>query len=127
MLVRMKKRTPTPKDVDAYIASAPKSVQPKLRELRAAIRKAAPSAEERMSYGMPYYAHHGRVAYFRAWKAHIGFYVPTPVLEEHARELASYEWNTATVRLPLEKKLPIALIQKLVKARVKKNEARHKK
>ncbi|HEU4415772.1 MAG TPA: hypothetical protein VFT65_13375 [Candidatus Angelobacter sp.] len=55
------------------------------------------------------------------------FYVPTPVLEEHARELASYEWNTATVRLPLEKKLPIALIQKLVKARVKKNEARHKK
>ena len=60
------------KNVDAYIAAAPRDVQRKLKELRAVIRKAAPIAEERISYGMPYYAYKGRLAYFSFWKAHIG-------------------------------------------------------
>lgn len=110
--------------MDAYIAAAPKEVRSKLKELRAAIRKAAPSAEERMSYGMPYYAYKGRVAYFAAFKKHIGLYVPTPVVAEHRSELRGYETSAATVRLPLDKKLPISLIKKLVKARIRKNEAK---
>ncbi len=116
-----------PKDVDAYIAAAPKEVQGKLKELRAVIRKTTPAAEERLSYGMPYYAYKGRLAYFSVWKSHIGLYVPTPVLEEHKSELGGYESTSATVRFPLDKKLPIALIRKLVKARVKKNLAKGKK
>jgi uncharacterized protein YdhG (YjbR/CyaY superfamily) len=112
------------KDVDEYIARAPKEVQGKLKELRATIKSAAPKAEERMSYGMPYYAYKGRLAYFRHWKAHIGLYVPTPVIEEHERELRDYETAKATVRFPLEARLPLPLIRKLVKARVEKNEAR---
>ena len=112
------------KDVDEYIAKAPKEVRRKLKELRATIKSAAPKAEERISYGMPYYGYKGRLAYFRHWKAHIGLYVPTPVIEEHESELKDYETARATVRFPLEAKLPIALIKKLVKARVKKNEAR---
>jgi uncharacterized protein YdhG (YjbR/CyaY superfamily) len=52
----------TPKDVDEYIASAPKEVQAKLKELRAAIREVAPTAVERISYGMPYYDYKGRLA-----------------------------------------------------------------
>ncbi len=116
-----------PKNVDTYIAAAPKEVRGKLNELRAAIKEAAPDAEERISYGMPYYAYKGRLAYFRHWKAHIGLYIPTPVVEEHNRELKAYETSNATVRFPLDKKLPVALIKKLVKARLKKNEARKKK
>jgi uncharacterized protein YdhG (YjbR/CyaY superfamily) len=126
------KKTPKPKskkprDVAAYIAAAPTEVRSKLKELRAVIRKTAPAAEERLSYGMPYYAYQGRLAYFSIWRTHIGLYIPTPVVEEHARELKAYETHGATVRFPLDKKLPVALIRKLVRARMKKNEVSRKK
>ena len=113
-----------PKDVDEYIVRAPKEVQVKLKELREAIREAAPTAMERISYGMPYYGYKGRLAYFRLAKDHIGLYVPPPVIEEHKNELANYVTAKATVRFPLDKKLPIALIKKLVRVRMKKNESR---
>lgn len=115
-----------PRNVDAYIARTPREVQAKLKELRKAIREAAPTAAERISYGMPYYEYKGRLAYFGLAKAHIGLYVPTPVIEEYKSELKDYQAAQATVRFPLDKKLPIALIKKLVKARMKKNEARGK-
>lgn len=110
------------KNVDEYIALAPKEVKEKLRELRATIKSTAPGAVERISYGMPFYSYKGRLVYFRLAKKHIGLYVPTPVLEEHKSELKGYETTSATVRFPLDEKLPIALIKKLVKARVKKND-----
>jgi uncharacterized protein YdhG (YjbR/CyaY superfamily) len=116
------KKIQKPTSVDAYIAAAPKEVQSKLQELRAAIREAAPAAEERISYGMPYYSYKGRLAYFAAFKKHLGLYVPTPVIEEHRSELEGYETTSATVRFPLDKKLPISLIKKLVKARMEKND-----
>ena len=109
-------------NVDEYIAQAPKEVQDKLQELRAVIRTTAPGAEERISYGMPYYDYKGRLVYFQLWKKHIGLYVPTPVVEEHKSELKGYETTKATVRFPLNEKLPLALIEKLVKARVRKND-----
>ena len=115
-----------PKDVDAYVASAPKEVQNKLKEIRAAVKKTAPTAVERISYGMPYYDYNGRLAYFAFAKAHIGLYIPTPVVEEHKSELKDYQTSKATVRFPLDKKLPVALIKKLVKARMKKNKKRKK-
>ena len=121
------KTTSRPKNVSAYIAAAPKEVRGKLSEIRAAIRDAAPDAEERISYGMPYYAYKGRLAYFMLAKAHIGLYIPTPVIEEHKNDLKQYGTSTATVRFPLDKKLPIALIRKLVKARIMKNEERERK
>jgi uncharacterized protein YdhG (YjbR/CyaY superfamily) len=121
------KKIPKPKDVDGYIAAAPKEAQGKLKELRAVIRKTAPTAAERISYGMPYYEYHGRLAYFSFWKAHIGLYLPTPTIAEHKSELAAYETTKATVRFPLDRKLPIALTRKLIKARMKKNEAGKKK
>ena len=60
-----------PKNVEAYIAAAPEEVREKLREMRATIRAVAPKAEEKISYGMPYYGYKGRLAYFRLNKAHI--------------------------------------------------------
>lgn len=116
-----------PESVDDYIAAAPKEVRGKLEELRAVIRKAAPTAAERISYGMPYYEYHGRLAYFSIWKTHLGLYLPTPTIAKHTSELAAYETDKATVRLPLDKKLPVALIRKLIRAQMKTNEARKKK
>ena len=109
-------------DVDVYIDAAPKAVRVKLVQLRKIIRTAAPKAEERISYGMPYYEYNGRLAYFLAAKNHIGLYIPTPVVAEHRKELKRYETSKATIRFPLDQKLPVALIRKLIKARIKKNE-----
>ena len=110
------------KDVDEYIANASQEVRGKLQEIRAVIKKAAPNAEERISYGMPYYGYKGRLVYFRLAKNHIGLYVPPPVIEEHEKELKAYGTSTATVRFPLNEKLPVRLIKKLVKARMIKND-----
>ena len=117
-------KQPKPKNVATYIAAAPKLRQAMLRQLRAVIKEAAPDAEERISYGIPYYEYKGRLAYFQLSKHHIGLFIPTPVIEEHQSQLRQYETAKATVRLPLDRKLPVALIKKLVKARMKKNESR---
>ena len=116
-----------PKNVDEYIAQAPEEAQRKLQELREVIRTTAPEAEERISYGMPYYYYKGRLVYFQLWKKHIGLYVPTPVVEEHSSELKEYETTNATIRFPLNEKLPLDLIKKLVEARVRKNDETEKK
>jgi uncharacterized protein YdhG (YjbR/CyaY superfamily) len=108
-------------DVDSYIKSAPKEAQKKLTELRKIIKTTAPEAEEYISYGMPYYGYKGRLAYFRLAKAHIGLYIPPPVVDEHKKELKDYETSKATIRLPLDKKLPANLIKKLIIARIEKN------
>lgn len=116
-----------PKSVEAYIAAAPLAVRAKLRQMRAAIRKAAPKAQEKISYGMPYYGHRGRLAYFRLNRFHVGLYIPPPTIQQHAKELKAYSTSaSATVRFPLGKKLPTALIQKLIRARVKWNESKQK-
>jgi uncharacterized protein YdhG (YjbR/CyaY superfamily) len=98
-------------------------VQDRLREVRAAIREAAPTARESISYKMPYYAYKGRMAWFGLHSSHIGLYLRPPVIEEHKRELAGYETTKSSVHLPLDTKIPVLLIKKLVKARMKKNEA----
>ncbi len=111
-----------PKNVDTYISTAPKEIQSKLRELRIAIRQVAPTAIERISYGMPYYDYKGRLTYFAFAKSHIGLYIPPPVIEEHKSELKKYQTATSTIRFPLDKPLPITLIKKLIKAKMKKND-----
>jgi uncharacterized protein YdhG (YjbR/CyaY superfamily) len=112
-----------PKDVDEYIARAPKEARDRLEEVRAAIREAAPTAVESISYGIPFYDYRGRLVWFGLAKAHIGLYVRPPVIEEHKSELADYETTKSAVRFPLDKKIPVPLIKKLVKARMKKNDA----
>jgi uncharacterized protein YdhG (YjbR/CyaY superfamily) len=108
----------TDKDVDAYIAKAPKEVQPKLEEIRNAIRQVAPSASESISYRMPHYSYKGKLAWFALMKNHVGLYLRPPIIAEHEQELAGYKTTKSAVQSPLEKKLPIPLIKKLVKARM---------
>jgi len=108
------------KAVDAYIAAAPKAAQPRLRQLRKLIRQAAPQAEERLSYGMPYYDYKGRLIYFSAFKTHIGVY-PVGEAAKH-KDLSKYMTGKGTYRFPLDEPMPMDLIRKLVEARIKKNE-----
>ena len=110
--------------VKEYIASLPAPQRRKAMELRAIIRKAAPQAVERISYGMPYYAYRGRLAYFRVWKNHIGLYIPTPVIAMHRRELKDYETSSATIRFPMDRRFPAALIKTLLRTRMNLNETK---
>lgn len=110
-----------PKDVDEYIAAFPKKTQVMLKSLRAAIRKAAPQAQEKISYGIPYYALNGRLVYFAAFKNHIGFYPMTSGIRNFKKELSSYKSAKGSVQFPIDKPLPLALITKIVKFRVRNN------
>jgi uncharacterized protein YdhG (YjbR/CyaY superfamily) len=109
--------------VEEYIALAPKEVRGKLKEVRAAIVEAAPAARESISYGMAYYSYKGRLAWFGLHKAHIGVYLRPPVLKEHKRELIGYQTTKSALHLPLDRKIPVALVKKLVRAAIEKNEA----
>jgi uncharacterized protein YdhG (YjbR/CyaY superfamily) len=113
-------------EVDAYIAAAPVQAQRILRQLRDVIKVAAPKAEERISYGMPSYEHHGRLVYFAAFKNHVGLYAVGQEHDSYANELSGYLTGKSTARFPIGQPLPIASIRKVVQARVRENEAQAK-
>lgn len=108
------------KNIDAYIRTFPGDVQEILEKVRRTIREAAPKAEEGIKYQMPTFMLGGKnLVHFAAWKNHIGFY-PTPLpLIEFKKELAKYEMSKGAVQFPLEKPIPVALIKKMVRSRVK--------
>jgi uncharacterized protein YdhG (YjbR/CyaY superfamily) len=110
-----------PKNVDEYIASAPKEAQSKLREMRAVIHSAAPKAEEGISYGIPAYNLGGVLVYFAGYSSHIGFYPTSSGIREFKKELSVFKTSKGTVRFPLDKPLPFELITKIVRFRVKEN------
>ena len=109
------------KDIDEYLSAFPKDVQKTLQELRATIKKAAPGAEEVISYQIPGFKYHGMLVYFAGYKNHIGFY-PTPSgIEAFKKELSVYKRAKGSVQFPIDKPLPTSLIRKIVKFRVKEN------
>ena len=112
--------------VDLYIAGSPAKARPKLQELRKLIRAAAPKAEEKISYGMPFYEYHGRLVYFAGYKGHIGLYAAIPEDKSLAAKLKPYLAAKSTVQLPLDEPLPTALLTRVVKARVRENDAKAK-
>jgi uncharacterized protein YdhG (YjbR/CyaY superfamily) len=111
-----------PASVEEYINSAPEEVQEKLREIRKVIKECVPDAQERISYGMPYYQYKGRLAYFAYFKNHISLFAIPPIVEEHKEELEKYKTSKSVIQFPLNEDLPISLIKKLVKARIEKIE-----
>ncbi len=122
----MKKENAVPKTVDEYLKTFSPEVRSKLENLRQTIRKAAPKAEELISYQMPAYKYQGILVYFGAYKNHIGFYPTAKGIETFKKELSAYEGSRGTVRFPPDKLIPLGLISKIVKFRVKENEAKKK-
>lgn len=117
-------QTTKPANVDEYIAGFPAATQVLLKSLRAVFTKAAPRAEESISYGLAAYKLHGPLVYFGGFKAHIGFYPTGTSLAQFNDELAPYKRSKGTVQFPLDQPLPLKLIEKIVKFRVKENEAK---
>ena len=117
----------TAKTVNGYIAAAAPEVRTRLRRLRQAIKRAAPQAAERISYGMPFYeyggsGYKGRLIYFAAFKRHIGLFIP-PTPSRGYGGLEKYRTAKSSFRFPLDQPLPLGLIGKTVKALVRQRDA----
>ncbi len=110
---------PLPATVDEYIASFPENIRTRLNELRAAIKKGAPKADEIISYGMAGYKHNGAVAYFAGYKTHIGLY---PRMAEFKKELEKYEGSKGTVKFKIDEPIPSKLVTQMIKFQVIKNQ-----
>jgi uncharacterized protein YdhG (YjbR/CyaY superfamily) len=115
------------KDVDEYINSCPKEIRKTLIEIRKTIRKAAPFATERISYGMPAFVLNGTLVYFAAFKNHIGFYPTSSPIVVFKKELEQYKTSRGAIQFPINKPIPFSLITKIVKYRVKENMERGKR
>jgi uncharacterized protein YdhG (YjbR/CyaY superfamily) len=121
----MKAKKTKTKTTNDYIADFPKDVQAVLRKVKATIKKAAPGAQETISYGIPAFNLNGQyLIYYAGYKKHVGIY-PIPGGDAQFRKrVAPYVAGKGTLRFPLEEPIPYALITKVVKIRIKENRAK---
>jgi uncharacterized protein YdhG (YjbR/CyaY superfamily) len=110
-----------PTTFEEYLVAFPAETQKMLVQLRETIKKSAPEAEEVISYGMPSFRQNGQLLYFAGFKNHIGFYPLMTGVEAFKTELSSYKWGKGSIQFPLQKPLPLGLITRIVKFRVKEN------
>jgi uncharacterized protein YdhG (YjbR/CyaY superfamily) len=110
-----------PIDVDEYMAGFPKDVQKILELMRQTVKKAAPEAEEVISYGMPAFRQNGRLVYFAAHTKHLGFYPMTTAITAFKEELSDYKGAKGSVQFLFDQPLPVELITKMVQFRVTEN------
>ena len=122
--VRLPATSKQPQTVDEYIAALPSDARSALEQVRAAVRKAAPLAEERMSYRMPTFFQNGVVVHIGAFKQHIGLFPPVRGDATLEKALVKYVGEKGNLRFPLDEPMPLALITRIVKHRVKQNAAR---
>jgi uncharacterized protein YdhG (YjbR/CyaY superfamily) len=107
--------------VDEYIATFPVEVQERLSLMRKTILEIAPEAEEGIAYQMPAYKYHGVLCYFSGYKNHIGFYALPTSHAEFSLELSKYKVGKGSVQFPHSQELPLHLVEKMLKFRMKEN------
>jgi uncharacterized protein YdhG (YjbR/CyaY superfamily) len=115
--------------VDEYIGTFAKDVQGDLEKIRQTIKKAVPEAEEVISYQLPAFEFHGMLIYFSAYKEHYSLSFPPPftLFEVFKQELSPYEVSKTTIKILMDKPLPLDLVSEIVKYRAKENLERGKK
>ncbi len=117
----MIKRKAKPKTVSEFIQAAPKEAREKLREMRACVRSAAPEAKESLKWGMPAYSLQRILVSFAGFKHHIGFY-PTPsAVKAFSKDLLKFKIAKGSIQFPLDKPLPLSLIRRITKFRLKES------
>jgi uncharacterized protein YdhG (YjbR/CyaY superfamily) len=114
----IKKRTDM-NEIDKYIAGFPEDIQIALRQVRAAIRKAAPRAVETIKYAMPTYVLNGNLIHFAAFKQHIGLYPAPQGTDAFKGEISVYKGAKSSIRIPLNKPIPVELISRIVEFRIR--------
>ena len=114
----------TAASVDEYISAADPDAKKALSDIRKTIKSAAPNAEEVISYQIPGYKYYGMLVFFAAWKDHISLYPAPWSADSLKKEMSVYKGSKGTIKFPIDEPMPLALIKKMVKYRVKENEAR---
>lgn len=114
----------TSRAVDDYIATFPRAVQLRLRQVRRAIRAAAPRAEETVSYRIPAYRQDGMRVYFAGFRGHIGLYPPVRGDAALVKAVARYAGPKGNLRFPHDEPLPLRLIGRIVRLKVRQGAAR---
>ena len=113
------KDSSTPRNVDEYLASVPEPARAALKKMRAVIRSVLPpEATETISYKIPAIKYKGMLLWFAGFSDHCSLFPTAAVIQEFKNELKSYKTSKGTIHFPLEKPLPVALLKKIVKARV---------
>jgi uncharacterized protein YdhG (YjbR/CyaY superfamily) len=107
--------------IDDYIAGFPAPIQALLSQLRAAIRRAAPEAAEKISYRIPTFYLKGNLVHFAAFEHHIGFYPGPTGIAQFRAELSKYKSAKGSVQFPLDEPLPLELVVTIVQFRVAEN------
>jgi uncharacterized protein YdhG (YjbR/CyaY superfamily) len=117
------------KTVDEYIAAFKGEDAEGLQAIRQAILKAVPEAEERISYQIPAFHHHGWIFYMSVHTKHFNLACPPPcaAFETFAKELSPYKRTKSAVIFPKSKPLPLALIGRMAKVQAKANIEKEKK
>ena len=110
-----------PADIDDYIDGFAPNVQKILQKIRKTIQKAAPGAEEAISYQIPTFKLNGNLIYFAGFQNHVSVYPAPRGAKEFKEELAVYEGGKGTVRFPLNEPIPYDLITRITKYRVQQN------
>lgn len=111
--------------IDEYIAACPKETHERLQAIRAAIKRIAPVAKEKISYQIAAFELNGRnLVYFAGWKRHVSLY-PLPAGDEaFEQEISRYVDGKGTLKFPLDESLPLKLIEKVVRLHVAENKKR---
>jgi uncharacterized protein YdhG (YjbR/CyaY superfamily) len=117
----------TAKSIDEYVERFPEAVRERLEHMRATIKRAAPKAEEAISYGIPAFRLNGLLVWFAAFKGHIGFYPRKSAIIAFKEELSVYKGAKGSVQFPFDEPLPLGLVSRMVKFRVAENMASKKK
>lgn len=105
--------------VAGYIAGAPKEAQPKLREIRAILRRLAPNATETLKWGSPVFEESRILFSYSAHKAHLSFVPTQPAMKPFKKELAGYKTGKDSIQFPYDRPLPKALIRRIAAYRIK--------
>ena len=123
------RETAAPTSVDEYMAALPEASRPELEKLRSTIKAAAPEATETISYRMPAFKDRGRIlVYYAAFADHYSVYpASTALMEALGDELKPYVTGKGTIRFDANEPIPVALVKKIVKARLEENEARRRR
>ncbi|HWA29222.1 MAG TPA: DUF1801 domain-containing protein [Lacunisphaera sp.] len=113
-------KTPAkPRTVTEFISATDRPARDRLREIRRAVRAAAPEATESLKWGMPAHSLRRILVMYGAFKNHVSLFPGTPTVRAFRKELAKFETSGSTVKFPLDRPIPSALVRRLVAARAK--------
>jgi len=114
------------KTVEDYISRKPPDKAKMLRQIRKIVQSACPEAEEVINYRIPCYKHFGLVVGFGVQKSGCSFYIMNnKILSSFSEELKNVKFKGGTIHFDPQDKLPVALLKKIIKFRIKENEERN--